>query len=244
MMKTVVGALAPVCLALLAMSTQAFAQGATPTGGVNGRVADPDGLTVPGASVSILNPQSGAVKFATTGDAGTFEFTGLLPGTYRVRAELGGFTPAERQDVQVTAGSTTAVELVLTLLTFGETVVVTASRKEEMVRYSPAAISVIGGDDLLTKPVQNYADVLRAVPGVNLIQFSARDVQFTARGAASQASSKTLALIDGRSAYQPYYGMIIWDLLGVDFDEIKQVEVMRGPATPGGATTPRTGGET
>jgi len=231
-------------LLAFALAAPALVEGApqtTATGEVRGRVADPSGLVVPGASVSIVNPESGAVKLATTGDDGTFTITGLAPGTYRVRAELGGFSTAEKDRVVVAAGAPVEVALVLAVLPYGETVVVTGGRREELVRYTPAAISVIGSDEIQATPVQNYADLLRSTPGVNVIQFSARDVQFTARGAASQSSNKTLALVDGRPAYQPYYGMIIWDLLGVDFDEIKQVEVMRGPGSALWGTNALTG---
>lgn len=228
-------------LIALAPSISALAQTGSPSGEVRGRVADQEGLAIPGATVSIVNPASGAARSTTTNETGTFTFAGLAPGAYRVRAVLGGFTPAERDAVQVAAGAVVEVTLELAVLPYGETVVVTGSRKEEMVRYSPAAISVLGTDEIQAKSVQNYADVLRNVPGVNVIQFSARDVQFTARGAASQASNKTLALVDGRPAYQPYYGMIIWDLLGVDFDEIKQVEVMRGPGSALWGTNALTG---
>lgn len=233
--------IATIALVVLAIAAPVFAQTDERTGGVRGLVKDSGGLTVPGATVSILNPASGAARSATTDEGGTFTFAGLVPGAYRVRAELGGFSPVERDAVQVTAGAVTEIAIELPVLPYGETVVVTGSRKEEMVRYSPAAISVLGSDDIQSRPAQNYGDVLRSVPGVNVTQFSARDVQFTARGAASQASNKTLALVDGRAAYQPYYGMIIWDLLGVDFDEIKQVEVMRGPGSALWGTNALTG---
>jgi outer membrane receptor protein involved in Fe transport len=227
-----------VCAVLCAYAAPVAAQGA---GELRGRVTDPSGLGVPGATVSAANPATGAARSTTTDDRGAFTLAGLAPGTYRVRAELGGFSPGERADVRVVSGKPVELTLALAFLPYGETVVVTGSRKEEMVRYTPAAIAVQQADEIQIKPVQNYADLLRSTPGANILQFSARDVQFTARGAVSQASNKTLALVDGRPAYQPYFGMIIWDLLGVDFDEIKQVEVMRGPGSAMWGTNALTG---
>jgi outer membrane receptor protein involved in Fe transport len=226
-----------ICLVLVAW----LAQTVPGAGEVRGRVTDQDGLAVPGATVFIISSRAADTAHKTiTGNQGRFTFVGLAPGAYSVRAELDGFNPADHR-VQVTAGGTAEVMLQLVVRPYGETVIVTGSRKEEMVRYAPAAISVQSAADIQAKPVANFADVLRSVPGVNVIQFSARDVQFVARGAASQASNKTLALVDGRPAYQPYYGMIVWDLLGVDFDEIKQVEVMRGPGSALWGTNALTG---
>ena len=238
-MKTAFGCVLAALLCV-ALPVRAGAQAASVIGGISGR-ATADGVAVPGVSVSLLNPATGAAQTAATDNDGAFAFAGLATGTYRVRVELDGFAPLVRDDVRVVAGQTAALTFALNAVTFGETVVVTGSRKEELVRYTPAAMSVLSRDDIQAKPVQNYADLLRSVPGVNIVQFSARDVQFTARGAASQSSNKTLALIDGRPAYQPYYGMIIWDLLGVDFDEIKQVEVMRGPGSAMWGTNALTG---
>lgn len=228
---------------LVAGPIPAIAQTGAPTGELRGRVVDQDGLAVPGAAVLLLRPapDSSGAGLTITGKGGAFTFAKVTPGTYRLVAQLDGFISTERDAVQVSAQSATEMVLQLVIRPYAETVVVTASRKEELVRYAPGAISVQSGNDIQSKPVANYADVLRSIPGVNVIQFSARDVQFVARGAASQASNKTLALVDGRPAYQPYYGMIIWDLLGVDFDDIRHVEVMRGPGSALWGTNALTG---
>ena len=47
---------------------------------------------------------------------------------------------------------------------------------------------------------------------------------------ASLATSQ-LALLDGRSLYQDFFGFVMWDFLPVNLDEIKQIEVIRGPAS-------------
>ncbi|MEO7276387.1 MAG: TonB-dependent receptor, partial [Vicinamibacterales bacterium] len=40
-----------------------------------------------------------------------------------------------------------------------------------------------------------------------------------------------LALLDGRSLYQDFFGFVMWDFLPVNFNEVKQIEVIRGPAS-------------
>ena len=40
-----------------------------------------------------------------------------------------------------------------------------------------------------------------------------------------------LALLDGRSLYQDFFGFVMWDFLPVNLNEIKQIEVIRGPAS-------------
>ncbi len=82
-----------------------------------------------------------------------------------------------------------------------------------------------------TSPATNIGDLLRAVPGMNVTQVSARDVNITTRGATSTLSTSQLALVDGRSVYLDFFGMVMWDLIPANPSEIKQIEVVRGPAS-------------
>ena len=77
-----------ITLALLTLVTPiAFAQ---TTGTVSGEVRTPDGTPLPGATVTITGPQMPLGKTMTSLGDGRFQFSGLIPGEYRVRAELSG----------------------------------------------------------------------------------------------------------------------------------------------------------
>ena len=114
---------------------------------------------------------------------------------------------------------------------YEETIVVTASRTEQKLINAPATMTVIGPATIASAPTQNFAELLRTVPGVNITQVSARDINVTSRGATGTLSTGTLALLDGRSLYQDFFGFVMWDFLPVNLNEIKQVEVIRGPAS-------------
>ena len=115
--------------------------------------------------------------------------------------------------------------------TYEEQVVVTASKSEEQLINAPAAVSVVTSETIQNSPATNIGDLLRAVPGVNVTQVSARDVNLTTRGATSTLSTSQLALVDGRSVYLDFFGMVMWDLVPTNPDEIRQIEVIRGPAS-------------
>ena len=114
---------------------------------------------------------------------------------------------------------------------YEEQVVVTASKVEQQLVNAPATVSVVTSDVIASTPATNYAELLRAVPGVNLSQTSARDYNITMRGATSTLATSTLALLDGRSLYLDFFGFVAWDLLPVNPSELKQIEVIRGPAS-------------
>lgn len=116
-------------------------------------------------------------------------------------------------------------------ITYKETVVVSASKTEQQLVNAPATMTVIGQNELRVAPSTSYADLLRSVPGVNITQISARDVNVTSRAATGSLATSQLALLDGRSLYLDFFGFIMWDFMPVNLDEIKQIEVIRGPAS-------------
>src|SRR6266542_368949 len=114
---------------------------------------------------------------------------------------------------------------------YEETVVVSASKTEEKLVNAPATMTVIGAPLIERATSQNFAELLRAVPGLNITQVSARDINVTSRAATGTLATGQLALLDGRSLYQDFFGFVMWDFLPVNLNEIKQVEVIRGPAS-------------
>ena len=112
-----------------------------------------------------------------------------------------------------------------------ENVVVSATKVEQQLVNAPATMTVIGTRTLELAPSQGYGDILRNVPGVNITQISARDVNITPRGSTSTLSTSQLAVVDGRSLYQDFFGFVMWDFMPVNLNEIKRIEVIRGPAS-------------
>jgi len=116
-------------------------------------------------------------------------------------------------------------------VSFEEQLVVTASRTDQQLVNALASDSVVTTETIQNSPGTNIGDLLRAVPGINVAQLSARDVNITARGATTTLATSQLALVDGRSVYLDFFGMVMWDLVPTNANEIKQIEVIRGPAS-------------
>ena len=116
-------------------------------------------------------------------------------------------------------------------ISFEEQVVVTASRSDQQLVNAPASVSLVTDETIQNSPATNIGELLRAVPGLNVSQLSARDVNLTSRGATSTLATSQLALVDGRSVYLDFFGMVMWDLVPTNATEIKQIEVIRGPAS-------------
>src|SRR5207302_236167 len=91
-------------LTLLALASSAavlFAQSVS--GSVSGTVVDQTRQVLPGATVTLLNEQTGDSRAIQTSDVGAFVFPAVQPGVYTVRIELSGFSPFERKNTVVPA---------------------------------------------------------------------------------------------------------------------------------------------
>ncbi|HEX5134056.1 MAG TPA: carboxypeptidase-like regulatory domain-containing protein, partial [Thermoanaerobaculia bacterium] len=103
--RRLVVALSIVCLA----APLAFAQ---TTGSVAGVVRNPEGGALPGVTVTISGEKLPLGRSMTTRSDGAFQFIGLIPGEYRLKAELPGLGMFE-QNVIVGLGEETQVRAVL-----------------------------------------------------------------------------------------------------------------------------------
>jgi outer membrane receptor for ferrienterochelin and colicins len=213
-------------MALLFLPLSSGAQtGAT----VTGKVLDEQGAALPAANVALSS--GGPTRFQVTGPDGRFLFANVAPGNYKLAVHFLGFTPATK-DVPVNGTGTVEIPpITLAIAVHGEEVIVTASKVESTVLNAPAAVSVVNSDTIATSPAQNYGDLLRQVPGLNVIQMSARDINLTSREPTNTLSNSELVLLDGRSIYLDFFGLVLWDFVPTNPDDIKQIEVVRGPAS-------------
>lgn len=112
-----------------------------------------------------------------------------------------------------------------------EVLVVTASRTEQRLHDVPASITVLTSEVVETMPADDYGDILRNVPGLNVSQIGTRDINVSARQASGSLTTGQLVLIDGRTLYLDFFGFVIWEYLPVNMAEIKQIEVVQGPGS-------------
>lgn len=102
---------------LLLVAVPAFAQY---RGSFQGVVTDPQGATVPNATITLTSQETNVPRTATTSDSGAYSIPGLAPGRYTITVEAPGFSKQvltdvmlvseqpQSQDVQLQVGQPTA----------------------------------------------------------------------------------------------------------------------------------------
>ncbi|HEY8998182.1 MAG TPA: carboxypeptidase regulatory-like domain-containing protein, partial [Edaphobacter sp.] len=79
-------------------------------GNITGTVTDGSGAAVPGATVTVINNDTGATRTTTTGSNGDFSSPFLQPGHYELIFEGSGFGKLDRKNLVLTVGQTLSVD--------------------------------------------------------------------------------------------------------------------------------------
>ncbi len=112
-----------------------------------------------------------------------------------------------------------------------EEIVISAAKYEQKISEAPSTIYVITEEDIRQSGLTYIPDILRMIPGLDVITISGSQTEVSARGIASVPSNKILVMIDGRSYYDNGYSIVVWNSLPVPLEEIKQIEVVLGPGS-------------
>ena len=103
------------------------AQNVVLTGAISGRITDPTGAVIPGATVVVSNLQTRVTQSGVANQVGLYRFPVLSPGTYSITVSQTGFRPVEVEQVRVLIGNTTAQDIKLEVGGSSETVIVIAT---------------------------------------------------------------------------------------------------------------------
>src|SRR4051794_5576287 len=91
-----------------------------------GRVSDTSDAVIAGASVRILNVDTGVHFTSVTNKSGDYTFSLLVPGTYTVNVEHSGFKSWQRTGIAVRVNDQVAINATLEVGQASQTVLVSA----------------------------------------------------------------------------------------------------------------------
>jgi len=211
------------CICMLIACLVVPAVHAQETGAIAGQVVDKEGSPLPGVVVE-LQPSGRAV---VTNAAGDFSISGVPPGSYTLVC-LG-----TELEVTVTAGETTRVTITVEEdLSFVESLTVTsASRRVERITEAPAAVTVIGEEQIAREASHGQLPkLLEFTPGAEVTQSGIYDYNFNTRGFNSSLNRRVATLIDGRDPSVPFLGAQEWAAISFPLDDLSTAELVRGPS--------------
>ena len=105
----------------------------------------------------------------------------------------------------------------------------TATRLSQSVHDSPVSVTIIDKDMIEAYDPHELIDVLRLVPGFQVVHPSGFRASTSYHGLGGEFSARMQVQIDGRSVYSPILGHVEWTELPIEPEDIERIEVIRGP---------------
>ena len=95
----------------------------------------------------------------------------------------------------------------------------------------PATMEIITAEEIRRSGAKDIPGVLQHVAGVDVMRWGNDDADVSIRGYDQPYSPRLLVLLDGRQVYADDYGYTPWNTIPVELNEIRQIEVIKGPNT-------------
>jgi hypothetical protein len=224
--------LAVLAMAALLLAAPLVAQ--TNTGNVYGNVIDEQGGAIPGGTATLIGP---AQPTTTSVNAqGFFRFLKVPPGKYAVTVVMPGFTTVTRENVLVSVGHNTQVDVQLKLSNVQEAVTVTSATPLIDTRKVETGQN-FSHDELTQIPTaRDVWSLIQQVPGVQIDTVNVAGNQSGISGGPdfiTKGSGNVVYQVDGATTTDNTYGNPFARQNGgtntfFDFSTFQDVEVSTG----------------
>ena len=218
--------LVSVVLAVVSLPAEMMAQAGSST--VTGLVTDASGGAIPGATVNVINEATGVAPETVTNNEGQYSVPALVPGRYRIEAKIDGFETTVRRIV-LAVGQTSSVDMTLTPARFTEGVIVTARRVEEVAQEVPIPVSVVSGNLVADSGAFNVNRLKEMIPTVQFYSSNPRNSAINIRGLGAPFGLTNDGIEPGVGLYIDGAFFARPAAATLDFLDVEQVEVLRGP---------------
>ena len=182
--------------------------GQASTGTITGTVQDPTGAVVPGATVTLSNPETGLERDATTSANGDYTFVFLQPATYAVEVEAPGMQRATVAGIVLQVDQVARVDVAMTVGEVTETVEVTAD--PVALQTDNATLGhVIASKQITELPLngRQFLQLASLGPGVNPQVYASTSVNFCCKSIAFFKTGQNAVTItaNGQREYSNMY---------------------------------------
>ena len=150
---------------MIGFSAITFGQAGSAT--VRGRVTDPGGLVVVGASVEATNTGTNVIYRAATNDAGFYSLSSLPPGRYSLTAENAGFASIVKPNLDLHVADNISVDFELHIGAVGQTLTVAGGAP--LVNTTSSSLGgLVQADEVASMPLngRNYINLTLLQPGI------------------------------------------------------------------------------
>ncbi len=224
----------PALLALIALAVSGlWAQTASTS--LNGTVTDPKGSVIPGATLTLSNPQTGFIREAKTNGQGVYQFLQVPPATYELLVSASGFARQKQTSIELMVNTPATLDIAMRVA--GTETIVEVSGTAPLVNTQDASLGhAFNADQISYLPFEGReaASILSLQPGVSFtgnsgqISSASDSRSGSVNGARSDQTNVTLDGIDDNDQTQ---GLAFTGALRATLDSLQEFRVTTSNAT-------------
>lgn len=223
-------------LLFVALLTLAFSAGAqTASTSLNGTMSDAHGSVIPGASLTLSNPETGFSRETKTNGQGVYQFLQVPPATYQLDAAAPGFATQTRSNLVLMVNTPATLDIAMQVGAARSVVEVTASAP--LVNTQDASLGhAFNSDQISYLPFEGReaASILSLQPGVVYTGNSSHTspASDSRSGAVNGArSDQTNVTLDGVDDNDQTQGLAFTGALRATLDSLQEFRVTTSNAT-------------
>ena len=136
---------------------------------LSGTVLDSTGAAIPGATVTLTNPATQATRTSTSSAEGTYNFSELPPGSYKVTVVAGSFQQSVLANIQVAAETPRQLNITLSPGKADQTVNVDADTVPALQTGDASIGSTVTSEEIQRLPIfgADPYELIRTAPGIS-----------------------------------------------------------------------------
>ena len=222
-------------LITLILTTALCTWGQTASTSLNGTVTDPKGSVIPGASLTLSNPQTGFNRETTANDQGVYQFLQVPPASYELTISASGFAKQKRSNVVLMVNTPATLDVAMRVA--GSETIVEVTGTAPVVNTQDASLGhAFNADQISYLPFEGReaTSILSLQPGVTYtgnsghISPASDSRSGSVNGARSDQTNVTLDGIDDNDQTQ---GLAFTGALRATLDSLQEFRVTTSNAT-------------
>ena len=215
------------------VTTLCCGYGQSASSAINGTITDQSAAQIPDARIVLRNVDTGIQRITSSGSAGTYSITDLVPGNYSLQVTKQGFATGEMTGILLQVNQAATLDFRLTVGSAHQTLTVTANLSA--VESTTSELGTV----ISTKPVndlplngRNFTQLLTLTPGVSPISVAQNSAggsgfgglavgAFTFPAVNGQRNRSNMFLLDGVNDLASFLGTYNYAPIIDDIQEFK-----------------------
>ena len=225
----------PASLLILVILATASLWAQTASSSINGTITDPKGSVIPGASLTLSNPDTGFLRTTKTNDQGIYQFLQVPPATYELTVVASGFATKKQTNVVLMVNTPAALDVPMQVAST-QTILEVVSTAPLVNTQEASLGHAFNSDQISYLPFEGReaTSILSLQPGVTFtgngsnISAASDSRSGSVNGARSDQTNVTLDGVDDNDQTQ---GLAFTGALRATLDSLQEFRVTTSNAT-------------